>query len=126
MHEMSLIRSLLTQVRELVHEHGAGIVRNVRVQVGPLSGVEPLLMASAWTGLRGTVALGEATLDVEQVPLEAACRTCDNVFQPVRFCFSCPKCGGTETEVVRGDGVVLHSIVLDDAVLDHAEQGAAF
>jgi hydrogenase nickel incorporation protein HypA/HybF len=125
MHEMSLIRSLLAQVRELVKEHGGGIVRGIRVQVGPLSGVEPLLLASAWTHLRGAAALGEATLDVEQVPLEAVCRTCDNVFQPVRFCFRCPTCRGTETDVVRGDGVVLHSIVLDDAALDEAEQGAA-
>ena len=125
MHEMSLIRSLLTQVRELAKEHGGGIVREIRVQVGPLSGVEPSLLASAWTHLRGAAELGEATLDVEQVLLEAACRTCDNVFHPVRFCFRCPKCGGTETDVVRGDGVVLYGIVLDDAVLDDAEQGAA-
>ena len=100
--------------------HGGGTVRSIRVQLGPLSGVEPLLLASAWERVRCDATLGEATLEVEEVPLEARCRTCHNEFQPVRFCFRCPRCGGTETDVVRGENVVLRSIVLDDA-----EEGTA-
>jgi hydrogenase nickel incorporation protein HypA/HybF len=120
MHEMSLVRSLLAQVRELAKAHGGAVVQRIRVQVGPLSGVEPLLLASAWEQLRGEAAMPQATLELEEVPLEARCRACDGVFQPVRFRFRCPLCGSSETDVVRGDGVVLHSIELDDA-----QEGAA-
>jgi hydrogenase nickel incorporation protein HypA/HybF len=120
MHEMSLVRSLLAQVEELVASNGGGTLRRVRVQVGPLSGVEPALMASAWDQLFSSEANGAATLEIEHVPLVARCRPCDRAFRPVRFRFRCPVCGGGETDVVSGDGVILHSIVLDDL-----EPGAA-
>ncbi len=119
MHEMSLIRSLMTQVGQLVAANGGGTLRQVHVQVGPLSCVEPALLSSAWEQLHDEAALGAATLEIEEVPLTARCQTCDAEFQPVRFRFRCPRCGGTRTEVISGDGVVLHSIVLDDA-----EEGA--
>jgi hydrogenase nickel incorporation protein HypA/HybF len=78
------------------------------------------LLYSAWEHARDEAALEEAILEVEEVPLEAACRGCGDVFQPVRFSFRCPTCGSTQTDVVRGDGVILDSMVLDEL-----QQGAA-
>ena len=114
MHESSLIRTLMAQVRQIVETNGGGVVRQVRLQVGPRSGVEPMLMASVWEQLRTHAALGDATLAVEEIPLVAECQSCTATFEPIAFCFRCPSCGGTQTETIRGDGVVLHSIVLDD------------
>jgi len=119
MHEMSLVRSLVAQIRPLIAANGGGTLRQVRVQVGPLSCVEPALLASAWDQSQDTGSLGLAVLEIEEVPLIARCRTCDAEFQPVQFRFHCPACGGTQTDAIWGDGVILHSIVLDDA-----EQGA--
>ena len=119
MHELSLVRSLMVQVGQIVAQNGGGVVRQVLVQIGPLSGVEGALMSSAWEQLCSRAALGEAMLEIEEVPLVALCRSCQTTFEPVRFCFFCPSCGGTQTETVSGDGVTLHSIVLDDA-----DQGA--
>jgi hydrogenase nickel incorporation protein HypA/HybF len=112
MHEMSLVRSLLAQAEEIAAAEG-GALRSVRVQVGPLSGVEGLLMRSAWE--QWCAANGRAIeLQVEEVPLVARCSECGGEFEPVRFCFQCPACGGSETVAISGDGVILHSITLDD------------
>ncbi len=119
MHELSLVRSLMAQVDALVTSNGGGTLRRVRVEIGPLSGVEATLMASAWEQLCAAGGRGGATLEIVEVPLVAHCRKCNLPFQPVRFRFHCPTCGGAETETVSGDGVILHSIVLDDA-----QQGA--
>jgi hydrogenase nickel incorporation protein HypA/HybF len=119
MHEMSLVRSLMAQVEQLVTSNGGGTLRRARVQIGPLSGVEPALMASAWEQLCAAGGLAGATLEIEEVPLVARCRNCDLPFQPVRFRFRCPACGRAETEIVSGDGIILHSIALEDA-----QQGA--
>lgn len=113
MHELSLARSLLAQSSELAATHG-GALRRVRVQVGPLSGVEPALMVSAWERSVAAANLSGAMLEIEEVPLVAHCRRCEESFQPVGFSFRCPACGGASTEAVSGDGVVLHSIVIDD------------
>lgn len=115
MHETSLVRSLVAQVGQLAAANGGGAVRQVRLQLGPLSGVEPALVMSAWEQLRVAANLGAATLEIDELPLMARCRTCMVEFEPVRFCFRCPTCGGTETAAISGDGVILDSIVLDDA-----------
>jgi hydrogenase nickel incorporation protein HypA/HybF len=115
MHEMSLVRSLIAQVDELVASNGGGALRRVRVQIGPLSCVEPALFTSAWEQWCAAAGRGGALLEIEEVPLVARCRACGRAFQPVRFCFRCPACGGIETETVSGDGVILHSITLDEA-----------
>jgi len=119
MHEMSLVRTLLAQVGEIVAANGGSALRCVRVQVGPLAGVEPALMATAWKQLSADAGCGDATLEVEEVPLVAHCRGCDRTFQPLHFRFRCPTCGTAETETISGDGVILQSVVLADI-----EQGA--
>jgi hydrogenase nickel incorporation protein HypA/HybF len=114
MHETSLVQALIGQVDELVASSGGGLVRCVRLEIGPLSGVEPAFVASAWEQLRTGAGLGETTLMIDEVPLVALCRACKKDFQPVRFCFHCPECGGIENDTVSGEGVILHSIELDD------------
>ena len=51
MHEHSLVRSLLDQVEQLRRENGAVSVDVVTVEIGPLSGVEPDLIHSAFEQL---------------------------------------------------------------------------
>ncbi len=112
MHEMGIVRRLLRQVRELQAANGDGAVREIRVQLGPLSGVEAELVRSAFQQLRDSEALTEAILTIESVALEASCRACEHRFQPLQFRFRCPRCGANDTEITQGDGVILESISL--------------
>jgi hydrogenase nickel incorporation protein HypA/HybF len=113
MHELSLVRSLVTQVEQLVADHGGGIVREIRLQCGSLSGVEPALMKSAFELLKHKTALGDATLVIEEIALAARCGKCQTMFHSERFHFVCPQCGSIDTEVVQGESVVLESIELE-------------
>jgi hydrogenase nickel incorporation protein HypA/HybF len=116
MHETSLVRSLLAQVDELCAAHGGDSIQEVRVELGPLSGVEPLLMADAFNRQRGDwAAAATAKLIVDRVPLEVRCLACGNGFQPARFNFRCPGCQSGDTKIVRGDGVLLQCIILRDS-----------
>ena len=60
MHEASLVASLLRQVDELAAQNGGGRVDQVRIEVGPLAGVEPLLMREAFERLRVGTSATEA------------------------------------------------------------------
>jgi hydrogenase nickel incorporation protein HypA/HybF len=112
MHELGIVRRLLSYVRELQAANGGGAVREIRVQLGPLSGVEAELLLSAFQQLRDRETLTETILTIESVTLEACCRACDHRFQPLQFRFHCPRCGSSETEITQGDGVILESISL--------------
>jgi hydrogenase nickel incorporation protein HypA/HybF len=120
MHEASLARAILSQAVALAADNGGGTVQDVYIQIGPLSNVEPSLLATAFDRLRDTSCCGAARLHIEAVPLEARCRACETVFRPEGFRLRCPTCHGGETDVQQGDGVVLHSVVLADV-----EQGAS-
>jgi len=111
MHEASLIKTLLEQVDRLAKEHAAVAVEEVRVRIGPLSGVEPMLISAAFERL----APAGAKLVIEEVALTARCRDCAESFELQRFRFRCPVCQSAAVDVVEGDGFVLESVTMRHA-----------
>lgn len=112
MHERSLVRALLTQIERLVAKQGAGQVEEIRVQLGPLSNVDPILVESAFQALAPESAAAGARLVVEEVPLTGRCAVCRSEFEIVRFQFQCPQCRSQDIDVTAGDGFVLESITV--------------
>ncbi len=108
MHEFSLVRSLLEQVERIVTEQGGRAAVEVRVEIGPLSGVEPLLVKEAFSQLSV-----DATLIIDEVPLMARCHSCAREFELKDFRFACPHCNSRETSIVRGDTFRLMSVTVD-------------
>lgn len=113
MHEASLVSSLLRQVDDLVVADGGGRVVEIRVEVGPLSGVEPLLLREAFDRLRPSTASKNAELIVEFVGLTYRCRRCGHRHVTDELRFVCPECGGGHVDVLAGDTVTLQSIELE-------------
>lgn len=109
MHEQSLVRTLLKQVEVIRRQHGAEQVTEVRVEIGPLSGVEPLLLASAFEQLASGSTAENASLVIDEVPLRARCAACDREFEVKNFVFRCRKCAGN-VQVIGGDTLHLVSV----------------
>jgi hydrogenase nickel incorporation protein HypA/HybF len=113
MHERSLIRALLRQVRQLQTEHGATRVVAVRVSVGEFSGVEAELVSRAFEELVHDSPIRGARLELREIPLAARCQFCSCEFAVVNFQFKCPRCHGSHVSIVSGDGLVLESVTLE-------------
>ncbi len=115
MHESSLVAALLRQVDRVCAEHGVSDTAEVRVQLGPLSGVEPLLVTVAFERLKPGTSADRARLTIENVPLEALCLDCglESEIRDFRFC--CAHCGHDALRIVRGDGFQLVSVTIDSA-----------
>lgn len=112
MHEQSLVRSLLDQVDRVLEQHPASAVVSIHVELGPLSGVEPCLLESAFQ-LLAPQRFGEnVILVLDEVPLQVACQQCKHSFDMSDFVFRCPTCGSRDVRVVRGDCLQLMSISL--------------
>ena len=111
MHERSLVKALLKQVEEIRRQHDAEHVTEVRVEVGPLSGVEPLLLATAFDQLTPESPAAAANLVIDDVALLAECTSCGCEFAVSHFVFRCPTCGGN-VRVTRGDQLQLVSVSL--------------
>ena len=113
MHETSLVQSLLTQVATILHDHPGSRVESIRVEIGPLSGVEPLLISSAFDRLVESTPCRGAALRIEQIELTARCRDCDSEFVLDQFRFVCPNCASDRVTILRGDEFRLLDITLD-------------
>jgi hydrogenase nickel incorporation protein HypA/HybF len=114
MHESSLVRSLLDQVETIRLEQDGLAVDEVRIEIGPLSGVEPLLVSSAFSQLAPACGMNSVRLVIDEVPLSARCPKCGPVeIELVRI--SCPNCGSQDVRIVSGDEVRLHSVTIRQA-----------
>ncbi len=118
MHEESLMRSLLRQVEELAQQHHARAVEEIEVEVGPLSGVEPLLLQDAFERLKDEFFWPRAELSVLQVGLDVLCQSCQSESQLQDFRFVCHQCGSTSLKILRGDAFRLLNVrmQIDDSV----------
>lgn len=102
MHEMSLAEGMLQIVEDTARANGLARVRDVWVEIGRLSQVEPEAMRFCFDAVtRGSVADG-ARLHVVDVPGSAWCLRCS---QPVSIgsrADPCPECGTWQLQVTGG------------------------
>lgn len=113
MHEASLVRSLIKQIERLCEQHDAHVATEVVVEIGPLSGVETLLVREAFTALRPGTCVENARLTIEEIPLTAVCRECRREFEIVDYRFACRNCGSKQVRIIRGDEFRLLNVTLE-------------
>lgn len=113
MHELSVVRALLRQVGRVAEAHGDARVRRVTVRIGPLSGVEPALLAQTFPQVRAGTAAAGAELVIESVPVRIQCLACGHEGEAAPNRLRCPACGGAETRLLGGDALLLVSVDLE-------------
>lgn len=112
MHELSVCQALLDQVEAIARDRNACAVTEINVQIGPLSGVEPILLQQAFRiASAGTLAEG-ARLNLSTMPVRVHCRSCgvETAALPARLV--CAECGDWRTTLVSGDDLLLTTIEL--------------
>ncbi len=112
MHEMSLVRSLLRQVERLCEQHGGTSVEQIEIEIGPLSGVEPLLVREAFDVVSIETQSVGSDLIIHDVPLEARCRDCNADFEMASFDFVCPECHSRSIQITKGDEFRLLNVTM--------------
>jgi hydrogenase nickel incorporation protein HypA/HybF len=111
-HELSVCQALLAQVTEIATDRGASVVQRITVEVGPLSGVEPALLASAFEIVRAGSCAAEATLSIQTMAVTIICMSCGAESQALPNRLLCAACGAYRTRVVGGDELRLRSVEL--------------
>lgn len=103
MHEMSICEGILQILEEQARIHGYRRVKTMRLEIGPLAGVElDALRFSFEVVAKGTLSEG-AGLEIIQPPGEAWCLPCGKAV-PIRERFdNCPECGSYQLKVTSGD-----------------------
>ncbi len=112
MHELAICQSLIAEVTCGAGAHGAQRVGRIELAIGPLSGVEPALIADAFTiASAGTPAQG-ARLAIEVAPVVVFCPTCDAESEATPNRLLCGRCGGWQVRLHSGDALLLKRVEL--------------
>ncbi|MBK1722509.1 hydrogenase maturation nickel metallochaperone HypA/HybF [Thiocystis violacea] len=112
MHELSLCQALLDQVEQIARDHGATRVDRILLRVGPLAGVEPMLLQHAYPlAAAGTLAEA-AELVIEPSGVRVRCSDCDAETDATPNRLLCGACGSFKTRLISGDELLLANLEL--------------
>lgn len=114
MHEYSVVRSLLREVRRVVPVELHEQVRRIRVQAGEFSGIDGDLLALAFEQMIPDTEFSRALLVVERIPLRGRCEQCGVESMIEGFRFQCRLCNSGQLTITSGEGFLLESVTIEE------------
>jgi len=113
MHELAVCQGLMTQVEQIARREHAERITRILLSIGPLSGVEPQLLADAFPiAAAGSVAEG-AELVIDEAPVRVRCLSCGAESAATANRLLCGACGDYKTQLLSGDEMLLTSLELE-------------
>ena len=102
MHEMAIAESILTALVEHGRAQDYKRVTLVRLEIGPLAGVEIEALRFCFdVVIKGSLADG-ARLEIISDPAQAWCMTCGKTVAIAERYDPCPGCGGHQLQITSG------------------------
>lgn len=113
MHELAVCQALMAQVAGVAERERATRITRIGLRLGPLSGVEPRLLADAFPiAAAGTLAAG-AELAIETCAIRVHCQRCGAETDASVNRLVCGACGDYRTRLLGGDELLLTSVELE-------------
>ncbi|MGD8641692.1 MAG: hydrogenase maturation nickel metallochaperone HypA [Gammaproteobacteria bacterium] len=112
MHELAVCQNIVDQVSHIAAEHSCRFVDKIFLQIGPLSGVEPELLESAFPIACANTAAEKAQLIIRKLPVKVRCRSCQAETEAVANRLVCGACGDWQTTLISGDEMLLERVEL--------------
>lgn len=113
MHELSITQNILDIALRAAAEQNAAHIREIRLRMGPFSGVVPECVQMYLDVLaKGTPAEG-AKIKVTTVPLKVRCRDCEREGEIDRAHIACPFCGSLRLQRLSRREFLVESLEVD-------------
>lgn len=128
MHELAVAQALVEQVGAVIDQHQASHdndasssdawrATSIRVRIGPLAGVVPELLATAFPLAAAGSRMEHAELDFTLAPIKVRCQTCGMETEAAMNRLLCGACGDWHTQIISGDELLLESVELETAAI---------
>jgi len=115
MHELYIAESILKSVKKsLSADLKPEEVIQIYIEVGKLDAVVPDTLHFLHNAIRGNFGMAKAELCITEIPVEGECNDCSLKFTIEEPLFLCPHCGSGEVTVLKGRGISLMKIVVED------------
>lgn len=113
MHELAITQSMFDIVLKQAKEAKAKKVTKINLVIGEMTGVVSDCVQFYLDFLsKDTIAEG-AKVSVIMMPAKGQCRSCKQKFDLKEFDWTCPKCHGSNIDIIAGKELFLESIEVD-------------
>jgi hydrogenase nickel incorporation protein HypA/HybF len=114
MHEVAIAQGVIDEIQELSRSgQVSGRVSAVCLRVGLMTAVVHENLRFCFGVLAEGTTLEGARLEIETVPIRAACRACGARFEIQDAWFLCSGCSSTEIEILSGRELEIQAVEVD-------------
>jgi len=112
MHELGVVIQVVKTVEEFALEKGITKIDTVVLQIGELSSMVPRFVENCYpAAIDGRKLFKNSKLEIERLPVNSLCRSCEEVSYQTRSPERCPSCGGRELEILSGREFLIKEII---------------
>ncbi len=116
MHEVSLVRNMLSTLEDQFSVEEMSRLIRVQMQVGALANVEPILMQNAFEAVKqDNPKYKDVELQIEWVDVQIYCEICDKNSAVEGYRFVC-ECGRPSSDVVSGKELLIKEVEFSELV----------
>ncbi|WLR42703.1 hydrogenase maturation nickel metallochaperone HypA [Bacillus carboniphilus] len=111
MHELTVIIQVVKSVEAFAKEEAITNIDTLVLQVGELSTLIPRYIEACYPAAVDGTMLKDTKLEIEILPGNALCKTCNSVYNLIKEDKICPKCKGLYFEILSGKEFMIKEIV---------------
>ena len=115
MHELAICQALLRQVLEVAEERGTQRIGRIKLRIGPLSGIEPELLKTAFPLVAAGTPGEDANIEIDDIPVRVRCQNCGSTSQALTNRLLCRDCGSWRVKLISGYEMLFVSVEFLDA-----------
>ena len=113
MHEMGVAMQIVEIATASIPADLPGArVAKVNLKVGKLSAIVPDSLRFCFEAVSKDTPLEGARLDIREIPVQAACKVCQNTWTIDQPAFACPACNSGDITILSGRELDIESIEL--------------
>lgn len=111
MHELGIVYEVIKVVDGFVKENELSHVDKIVLEIGQLSQAIPRFIEECYPAAVDETDYQDTKLEIEILPANGQCNSCDEVFNIVDHRRICPKCGKDEYTMLSGQEFNIKEVV---------------
>lgn len=116
MHEVSLVRNVFKTLVDEFSEEEINRIEIIRMKIGELSNVEPILMQNAFEAVKmDQPQYQNITLEIDLIPVTVSCHICNAKTRVQGYKFICGNCGAPTNDIITGNELLIHQVSFQEA-----------
>ena len=113
MYELAMVEGIYNVILEKIKEYGVKRVKQVKLVVGELTGVEDMTMKACFEMYVEATPIEGAELLIERVPIKVQCRVCGNEYETKIPFSECAVCKNKSIKIISGKELYINSLEVE-------------